>query len=661
MKINHLVKESFGTTHPYEGVDSIQERLGDNSFLVVVDSGSFLGIITPSDIIESPHRLVIDCLHDKPRVDMEQDVESVSMLMKASRNSVLPVFNGDVFIGVVTQTAITDYLFEYRKELELSIFERTAELAKSNQQLKREIEERKQGEEQIRKLCCAIEQSIDGMAMGDLESRLTYVNNAFARMHGYSPEEMIGMEIGNLHNEDQIDEYKRAMHQIMTQGSWAGEMGHVKKDGTTFPAYTSANLFKSDSGTPIAMLAVTKDITELKKIEEGLLRAQKLEAVGVLAGGIAHDFNNFLAGIFGYIALAKLHQTLEPETLDMLSKAEKVILQVTHLAAQLLTFSAGGAPVKRIVSISQLLRDMATFALSGSNVKCEVSISDDLYLVEADEGQIGQVINNLVINAAQAMPEGGTLKIYARNVIVDEAHGTSLRPGRYIQIAIEDQGVGIAKEHLDKVFDPYFSTKEKGRGLGLAVTYSIIKKHNGHVSVESQFGAGTTFYIYLPAASKQAVEGKEKKCETPSGEGRRILVMDDEEIVREIVVRILKHLGYEVELVRDGLEALQVYEKAKEIGSPFDAVIFDLTIPGGMGGKEAIMRLLEIDPEAKAIVSSGYSDDPVMAEFSKYGFRGAIQKPYNIEELSQTLNDVVGSPGAGFIGDPVDPLDSCSI
>ncbi len=334
---------------------------------------------------------------------------------------------------------------------------------------------------------------------------------------------------------------------------------------------------------------------------------------------------------------------LETKALQLLNEAKESILQARNLTQQLLSFSKGRAPVRKTVSISRLLRDTATFALRGSNVRCDFSIPDDLWPAEVDKGQIRQALNNPIINARQAMPAGGTMQVRAKNMVVGEGYALPLEPGKYIQIAIEDHGAGIAREDLPKIFDPYFSTKEEGQGLGLAVTHSVVKKHDGCIDVESQLGVGTKFYVYLPAAMEQVAESMETKSEQPLRRlhGGRILVMDDDEVVRTVAVEILEHIGCGVESARDGAEAIELYKKAREAGNPFDAVMLDLTIPGGMGGKEAIKELLEMDPGVKAIASSGYSNDPVLAEFRKYGFCGVLGKPYQIEELKETLQKVI--------------------
>lgn len=388
------------------------------------------------------------------------------------------------------------------------------------------------------------------------------------------------------------------------------------------------------------VLAIVRDITERKKMEAELLKTQKLESVGLLAGGIAHDLNNFLTGILGNISLARLYP--DPAKRDeMLVRAEEASMQVRDLTQQLLTFSKGGAPIKELATISELLKDSAKFVLSGANIRCEFSIPDDLWPAEFDAGQMNQVISNLVINANEAMPDGGVLRISVENTDVDVEHGLPLEPGPYIKMSIQDQGTGISEEILLRIFDPFFTTKHKGNGLGLATSYSIISNHNGYITAESRIGVGTTFHIYLPASPMEVlITAQEAEDGIAPGAGK-ILVIDDEEMVRELTTSMLTHAGYEVVTTMDGSQALEVYRDAMQSGDPFDAVVMDLTIPGGMGGKEAIKKFIELDPHVKAIVSSGYSNDPVMSNFREYGFKGVIAKPYRPKELCAVLNQVI--------------------
>ena len=388
------------------------------------------------------------------------------------------------------------------------------------------------------------------------------------------------------------------------------------------------------------VVASLLDITEQKKMEAEAVRTQKLESLGLLAGGIAHDFNNILTAVMGNASLAKLAAGPNTKLVRRLEDMEKAALRARDLTRQLLTFSRGGMPVKKTVSISQVLKDSATFALRGSNVRVRFSLPDQLWLVEADEGQIGQVINNLVINADQAMPDGGVIDIMAENIVIDEAASLPLASGPHIRVTVRDEGVGIPDEAMGRIFDPYFTTSRKGSGLGLTTAHSIVSKHGGHIAVHSKVGAGTTVEVYLPVSEKEAPHHLLSRSGTINGKAR-ILVMDDEEVVRDVVGEMLKYLGYEPAFAVDGAEAVDAYRKSGESGGRFDACIMDLTIPGGMGGKEAVRRLLELDPQVKAIVSSGYSQDPVMADHRKYGFADVVAKPYKIQDLAEVLTRVL--------------------
>jgi signal transduction histidine kinase/CheY-like chemotaxis protein len=390
-----------------------------------------------------------------------------------------------------------------------------------------------------------------------------------------------------------------------------------------------------------ATLGYFIDISEHKSLEDQFLQAQKMEAVGTLAGGMAHDFNNILTAILGNIGLAVLDGKIGPRVQDRLAQAEAACLRAQALSQQLLTFAKGGAPVRKLFSVAELLTESTAFACVGSPVKCETSFPENLWWLEADPGQIGQVFQNLTINAIQAMPTGGTIKVWAENLTLGtDSSDLPLSAGRYIKISLRDQGMGIPAEHLPRIFDPYFTTKQKGSGLGLASAYAIVNKHHGHIAVESKPGVGTTFNIYLPAVERQVTPQPEEDRELLVGTGK-ILVMDDEEMVRKLLGGILPRLGYEAEFARDGGEAIERFVEAQGSGQAFAAVILDLTVPGGIGGKETMTRLLEIDPRVKAIVSSGYSDDPIMAEFEQYGFSGVIAKPYKISELGNILNQVI--------------------
>jgi len=368
-------------------------------------------------------------------------------------------------------------------------------------------------------------------------------------------------------------------------------------------------------------------------------KSEKINALGILAGGIAHDFNNILTAILGNISLAEMSD--KDESRRRLNEAKKAIIRSKELTQQLLTFSKGGTPIKKLSSITTLLRETSNFAIRGSNVKIAYDIPKDLWAAEIDEGQISQVINNLVLNSIQAMPNGGTLYIQANNKIIHQDSKLPLVPGNYIAITVQDEGVGIPEKFLDQIFDPYFTTKEKGSGLGLATSYAIISKHRGHITVKSKVGIGSSFSVFIPAISdKQPEEMKKMDEDLIYGTGK-ILLMDDEEIIRKVAKRMLEKLGYTVATTIDGEETIELYKSALVMGEPYDVVVLDLTIPGGMGGKETVKELKTLHPELKAIVSSGYSVDPIMSEYKKFGFAGIIAKPWKFEEFSKVIHSVL--------------------
>ena len=427
---------------------------------------------------------------------------------------------------------------------------------------------------------------------------------------------------------------------LRTNQSYVREYRITGKDGRMLWIQEKGQIISHQDGKIDYVSGVFFDITERKIFEEERIIFSKIESLGVLAGGIAHDFNNILTVILGNINLAMMDLPVDFAGQEILTEAEKACFQAQSLARQLLTFAKGGAPIKGPVAVDQLIRESSTFACRGSQVRCEFTLPDHLWAIEADTGQITQVFQNLIINAIQAMPGGGTIKIHAENLELAAESDLPLSAGRYVKITLQDHGGGMPARYLAKIFDPYFTTKQKGSGLGLATSYSIIKNHFGHIAAESKIGVGTTFNIYLPAADRKIICQPEEERELFSGNGK-ILVMDDEDLVREVIGKMIVYLGYEANLARDGEEAINIFAEAQKSGHPFDAVILDLTVPGGMGGKEAMAKLLKIDPQVKAIASSGYSDDPVMAEFHKYGFSAIIPKPYRVMEAGKILHDLI--------------------
>lgn len=421
------------------------------------------------------------------------------------------------------------------------------------------------------------------------------------------------------------------------------ELKLCKSDGTNFYALVEGIAEDGTDRRDALIFIAVRDITEQKKNEEERLKYDRLEALGILAGGIAHDFNNLLTVISGNISLAKTNCFTKEKNQEILLAAEKACQQTRDLTRQLLTFAKGGTPIKEIVSIVELLKDTVIFAMRGSNVRYELIIPNDLWMLEVDGGQISQVVNNLIINANQAMPDGGTVFLRCENMQLTSEDILPLKPGPYLKISVKDQGVGIHKDQLNRIFDPYFTTKANGSGLGLATSYSIVKRHDGHICIESEPGQGTTVFVYLPALPGVALSDKLAIIPPVHGRGK-ILVMDDEITVRKVIGEMLAQLGYENSFAGDGKEAIRLYRDAIARDEPYDAVIFDLTIPGGMGGKHAIAELIKIDPHVKAIVSSGYCNDAIMAGFRNYGFMAVIPKPYRLEELSRILWDTVMAP-----------------
>lgn len=416
----------------------------------------------------------------------------------------------------------------------------------------------------------------------------------------------------------------------------------VSRNGTEHIVSTSFEPIRSREGSIIGEVLVFRDNTERRKIEEKLLNAQKLESIGRLAGGIAHDFNNLLSAILGNLSLAKAERG--DAATERLLEIEKASLRAKDLARQLLTFSRGGAPIRKTASILELIRQSATFATRGSNARCEFHLATNLRAVDADEDQLSQAIRNLVINATEAMPGGGVIRIVAENIRANAELNRVGLNGDVVKVSVCDEGPGIPAEDLPKIFDPFFTTKASGSGVGLATVYSIIGRHDGHIEVECRPGEGATFHIYLPASDKPLDERAAPDANSRTGKGT-ILVMDDEDSLRKLARAMLGHLGYDVVCAQDGAEAVALYKKSAAAGNPFDVVIMDLTVPGGMGGKEAIGLLKEFDPGIQAIVSSGYSNDPIMADPGKFGFSGIVMKPYTLAALSEVVYRVVHAKG----------------
>ncbi len=484
----------------------------------------------------------------------------------------------------------------------------------------------------------------DGVITTDRQGNIVLLNRVAEELTGWNQDEARGRPLGDV-----LQIYDGRSNQpcanpalTVLQSGLRIDLG----DGTILVARDGSRLNIADSAAPIfdpgsnivGVVLVFRDVTESYRLEQEMLKVKKLESVGVLAGGVAHDFNNLLAAILGNINLARLTLGEDNSVDQLLAEAEKASFRAKHLTQQLLTFSTGGDPVRETTELAEIIDDSVGFVLRGSTVSYVLDVSDDLWAVDIDPGQVGQVIQNIIINARQAMGDGGRITVSARNC----ENCQDLK--RCVQLSIRDDGPGIAPDILDKIFDPYFTTKEKGSGLGLAICHSVIKKHGGILSVVSELEAGTEFTIKLPVSEvgKTKAVAPAKRATVAAQKNFKILIMDDEEMIQQLGVEMCRVLGHRAEVTGDGEEAMALYQEALASGNGFDLVLMDLTIPGGMGGRDAVAELLRLDPLARVIVSSGYSNDPVMSQFREYGFSGNLVKPFTLEELKGVIADVMG-------------------
>lgn len=494
----------------------------------------------------------------------------------------------------------------------------------------------------------------DGVISADINGNVVMINPVAEDLTGWTSAEAVGRplcDVFTIVNEKTRLECENPINRVMRHGSVSGLMNNtvlIARDATERIIAHSAAPMKDSHGTVVGAVLIFRDITHAAKMQEELQKTEKLESLGILAGGIAHDFNNILAGILGNISLAKMNAEAGSRSHMRLIEAEKGIQRAKGLTQQLLAFSKGGTPLKETSEISALLKECIEFVLRGSNVKFIAEVDEDLWSVDIDKGQVFQVFHNLALNADQSMPFGGTLRVTAenRNIQSDEVPG--LTAGRYVKISVIDEGVGIPRENLTKIFDPYFTTKPKGIGLGLASSYAIIKRHNGLIMAESEIDAGTAFHVFLPASAK-GISDRVKTCASVQMGTGTILLMDDNEMIRQTAGEMLELLGYVAHVAQDGIEAFNLYRDFAADGKTFDAVILDLTIPGGTGGRDAVRLLKAFDPGVKVIVSSGYCNDPILSDYASYGFVDVLPKPYTAELMSNVLTRVLGAECAGRI------------
>lgn len=608
--------EGIGVLTAYASLAKVYQRMYRRIFVILATQGVKTFIVSLF-ILYVIHRLVIRHLIKISSFAREFSLDKLGTELKINRKE--PAHNDELELLVNTMNHMR------RRLLDDISAQRLAE------------EALKQSEERYKSL---FKNNHSTMLLVDAESAdIVDANPAAVSYYGWSLEELIQKKITEINTLSDEKLFK--------------EMALAKKEKRRrfFFQHRMANGSIRDvevySGPIVVhgkklLYSIIHDITERKQMEAYIQQAQKMEAVGTLAGGIAHDFNNMLGVITGNISYAQSIINKNDELLEVLTDVQQGAKQAQNLTQQLLTFARGGAPIKTVTNLNQVIEESVKFVIRGTKSQCEFKPANDLWAVEIDSGQITQVMGNLIINANQAMPRGGEITITAENIKIRPEDGLPLDGEDYVLVIVEDQGVGISDKHLKNIFDPYYSTKQKGSGLGLATAYSIIKRHGGHISVSSRIDIGTIFGVYLPASHKKPqIFEKEEKTDH-RGQGK-ILIVDDEEAILKMAARMLNRMGYEAVMARDGNDAIDLYKESLKTGDAFKLVILDLTIPGGMGGPETISELKKIDPNVKAIVSSGYSTDPVMAKYQDFGFSGVVPKPYTKKEFARVLNDIIHS------------------
>ncbi len=599
--------------------------------------------ITESRPVFIPDTLIADLTPAEKAVSVQRGLRSIFYL---------PLLAKEQVIGILIVANVGEPRNFTLSEIDLcstlaSLAALAVENSKLYEQARTEISDRKMAEllleQEKERLSVTLRSIGDGVITTNVDGNITMLNKAAEELTGWKTEEAVGhplLEVFVIINEQTRELCKNPVEKVLQSGKIIELENH-----TALISKNGSEIIIADSGAPIrdkesritGVVLVFRDMTEKQKLNESMQRAQKMESVALLAGGIAHDFNNLLGGVFGYLEMAK--DNLAVQKLDTLSvnlnKATKVYDRAKALTRQLLTFSKGGRPIRKTQHLAPIITHSTNFALSGSNVTAQLIIADDLWLCDCDENQIGQVIDNIVINAKQSMPLGGRIIVTAENVSDQTGH-----PGHYVRVSVKDFGIGMPSEILLKIFDPFFSTKETGHGLGLATVFSIIKHHDGWIDVESKPGQGSTFHVFIPASQKSTNGVITTNNLEHKGIGS-VLLMDDEEFMLEVVGQMLEEMGYSVVCTKDGKEAIAHYIRAEDSDQPFAACIFDLTIPGGIGGKETAAAIRDINPNSIIIASSGYSEDVIMSNPTEHKFTDKIIKPYRKNELSELLNKVL--------------------
>ena len=630
--IVEAVADTFGYTH-------ISIYLLKDHQLHVQHFIGYAQVVTPISLSEGISGRVVRTGEPAFTEDVSNDPDHISSVDGTISNLIVPIVDQGTVIGTLNVESVGN---EKLSASDLTMMIALSEHIGVAIGRARLFSEARASEARYRNL---VEQLNDVIFTLNPQGVISYISPAIQRYSGYVAEDLIGRPFSELMDQQEGPMMMGHVQQMVSGGGEPFEFRVRAKDGERRWARSSARVIINEEGATevIGMLA---DITDRKRMEEDRVKFSKLESLGVLAGGIAHDFNNLLTGVLGNMSIASLTLAPDDPINKNLKSAEEALSKAKDLTYQLLTFAKGGTPVKTLVSLTSLLSEITPFVLRGANSRYELELGHGVWQVEADNAQVSQVFQNIIINADQAMPDGGVIFIKAANITFEPDEipdGLPVSPGPYVQIDISDQGHGIAPEQMSKIFDPYFTTKDEGTGLGLATAHSIITQHGGVIMVESKLGQGTTFTLYLPATMTTMEEPVPEEPEDElttldlgEHEGR-ILVLDDEEMILSLVNQILTRYGYKVVVTTDGTETLAAYKEALSTQQPFDMVILDLTIPGGKGGKDVIQELRALNSNVHAIVSSGYYNDPVLANYREYGFDGMVAKPYKVSELLQII------------------------